>query len=158
MARMTGSWLSGPSAALPKDQQREQDYPGQLLGLPQNGPGSLATTGKRVLALMIDWFTAMGVAMLLVGENPLESSNLSAYTLIVWFVVGVLCVTLFSFTPGQYIAGLQVARVDAPKRVGIVRALSRQLLLVFIAPALVTDVDNRGLQDRATQTAVVRSR
>lgn len=155
---MTGSWLSGPSAALPKDQHREQDYPGQTLGLPQNGPGSLATTGKRVLALVIDWFTAMGVAALLVGEAPLESPNLSAYTLIVWYVVGVVCVTLFSFTPGQYIAGLQVARIDAPVRVGIVRALSRQLLLVFIAPALVTDIDSRGLQDRATQTAVVRSR
>lgn len=155
---MTGSWLSGPSAALPKEQQREQDYPGQLLGLPQSGPGSLATTGKRVLALMIDWFTAMGVAMLIVGNNPFENSSLSAYTLIVWFVVGVVCVTLFSFTPGQYIAGLQVARVDTPVRVGIIRALSRQLLLVFIAPGLVTDIDNRGLQDRATQTAVVRSR
>ena len=158
MARMTGSWLSGPSAALPKDQQREQDYAGQILGLPQHGPGSLATTGKRVLALLIDWFTAMGVATLLVGDKPFESPNLSAYTLIVWFVVGVVCVSLFSFTPGQYISGLQVARVDAPVRVGIVRALSRQLLLVFIAPALVTDVDNRGLQDRATQTALVRSR
>lgn len=75
-----------------------------------------------------------------------------------WFVVGVLTVTLFSFTPGQYLVGLQVARVDAPARVGPVRALARQLLLVFIAPAIVTDVDGRGLQDRATGTALVRSR
>lgn len=155
---MTGSWLSGPAAALPKGQQQEQKYPGQLLGLPEHGPGSLVTTARRAFALIIDWFMSMAIAMALVGDNPLESPLLSAYTLIVWFVVGVACVTLFSFTPGQFIAGLQVARVDAPARVGFVRALSRQLLLVFIAPAIINDLDGRGLQDRATGTAVVRSR
>jgi len=155
---MTGSWLSGPSAALPKGQQQEQDYPGQMLGLPESGPGSMVTSLRRTLALVIDWFMSMAIASALVAGNPLESSQISAYTLIVWFVVGVACVSLFSFTPGQFIAGLQVVRVDRPVRVGIVRALARQLLLVFIAPALVTDVDGRGLQDRATGTAVVRSR
>lgn len=155
---MTGSWLSGPSAALPKGQQQEQDYTGQLLGLPKNGPGSLVSTARRALAIVIDWFLSMGIAAGLVGENPLESSLLSAYTLIIWFVVGVVTVTLFSFTPGQYIAGLRVARVDMPARVGILRALSRQMLLVFVVPATVTDVDGRGLHDRATGTALVRSR
>lgn len=118
----------------------------------------MVTTLRRVLALTVDWFMAMAIAAGFVGDNPLESPLLSAYTLIVWFAVGVVCVLLFSFTPGQFIAGLQVVRVDAPVRVGFVRALSRQVLLVFIAPALVTDIDGRGLQDRATGTAVVRSR
>src|SRR5690606_25936850 len=52
MARMTGSWLSGPAAALPKGQQQEQKYPGQLLGLPEHGPGSLVTTARRAFALI----------------------------------------------------------------------------------------------------------
>lgn len=158
MARMTGSWLSGPAAALPKGLEQEQDYPGQLLGLPEHGPGSLPATTRRAFALAIDWLMSMAIAAGIVGNNPLESPLLSAYTLIVWSVVGIGCVTLFSFTPGQFVAGLQVIRVDAPVRVGIVRALARQALLVFIAPALVTDIDGRGLQDRATGTAVVRSR
>lgn len=158
MARMTGSWLSGPSAALPKGLREAQKYPGEALGLPENGPGALVSTAKRALALMIDWLACMAIAMVLVGDDPLESPLLSAYTLIVWFTVGVLCVTLFSFTPGQFIAGIRVVRVDEPARVGVVRALGRQVLLVFIAPALVTDVDGRGLQDRATGTALVRSR
>ncbi|MBM7460433.1 RDD family protein [Rhodococcus coprophilus] len=158
MARMTGSWLSGPSAALPKGQQQEQAYTGELLGLPEHGPGSLVSTARRALALCLDWFLSMAIAASLVGENPLESSRLSAYTLIIWFVVGVVTVTLFSFTPGQFIAGLRVARVDAPVRVGIVRALARQLLIVFVVPATVTDVDGRGLHDRATGTAIVRAR
>lgn len=158
MARMTGSWLSGPSAALPQGQGGEQKYPGEWLGLPEHGPGALVSSAKRVLALVIDWFSSIAIAMALVGDNPLESPLLSAYTLLVWCGVGIVTVTLFSFTPGQFIAGLQVVRVDAPVRVGLIRALGRQILLVFIAPALVTDIDGRGLQDRATGTALVRSR
>lgn len=155
---MTGSWLSGPSAALPKGQQHEQAYSGELLGLPQHGPGSLVSTARRVLALSLDWFLSMAIAASLVGENPLESSRLSGYTLIIWFVVGVVTVALFSFTPGQFIAGVRVIRVDEPARVGIVRALARQLLIVFVVPATVTDVDGRGMHDRATGTAIVSAR
>ena len=105
---MTGSWLSGPAAALPKGLEQEQDYPGQLLGLPEHGPGSLPATTRRAFALAIDWLMSMAIAAGIVGNNPLESPLLSAYTLIVWSVVGIGCVTLFSFTPGQFVAGLQV--------------------------------------------------
>jgi hypothetical protein len=42
--------------------------------------------------------------------------------------------------------------------VGIVRAVVRGLLIALVVPALFTDADGRGLQDRATATAVVRSR
>ena len=38
--------------------------------------------------------------------------------------------------------------------VGIVRALARQVLLVFVIPALITDLDGRGMHDRATGTAL----
>lgn len=158
MARITGSWLSGPAAAFPKGADGSKElYRGERLGLPAAGPGSLVGTGRRLAALMIDWLMAAGVAALIVGERPLEGP-LSTVTLLVWFVVGVLTVTLFSFTPGQYCVGIQVARVDAPVKVGIVRALARQLLLVFVVPALITDIDGRGMHDRATGTALVRTR
>lgn len=155
---MTGSWLSGPSAALPKDQTKAQAYRGELLGLPADGPGSLAGTGRRVAALAVDWLSAAGVVMLLIGEAPLENSRLGTYTMMLWFAVGVVCVSLFSFTPGQYMLGLQVARVDAPARVGVLRALGRQALMAFIVPAVITDVDGRGMHDRATGTGLVRVR
>ncbi|WP_430333081.1 RDD family protein [Rhodococcus sp. ACT016] len=158
MARMTGSWLSGPSAALPKNQTTAQAYRGELLGLPADGPGSLAPTARRVAALAIDWLSAAGVVLLLIGEEPLQNPRLGTYTMMLWFVVGVACVSLFSFTPGQYMMGLQVARVDAPAKVGFVRALVRQALMVFIVPAVVTDVDGRGMHDRATGTGLVRVR
>jgi uncharacterized RDD family membrane protein YckC len=39
---------------------------------------------------------------------------------------------------------------------GIVRAVVRGLLISVVIPPLFTDWDGRGLQDRATGTAVVR--
>ncbi|WP_027500045.1 RDD family protein [Rhodococcus sp. UNC363MFTsu5.1] len=158
MARSTGSWLSGPSAALPKGEDgTENRYKGELLGLPETGPGSLVGTGRRLAAFMIDWLMGGGVALLFLGGNALDG-RLGSIILMVWFVVGVVTVSLFSFTPGQYCVGLQVARVDAPVPVGVVRALARQVLLVFVVPALITDLDGRGMHDRATGTALVRSR
>lgn len=157
MARITGSWLSGPTAALPLDDDGTPKYRGERIGLPESGRGSLVGSGRRVAALMIDWVMAGGVSVLLLGGDALDS-RLSSVVLMVWFVVGVVTVTLFSFTPGQYCVGLQVARVDRPVPVGIVRALARQVLLVFMVPALITDTDGRGMHDRATGTALVRSR
>ncbi|MFF0816972.1 RDD family protein [Rhodococcus sp. NPDC003318] len=156
MARMTGSWLSGPSAALPLDDDGTK-YRGERIGLPETGPGSLVGSGRRLGALMLDWLMAGGVSILILGGDALDS-RLSSVILMVWFVVGVVTVTLFSFTPGQYIVGLQVARIDKPVGVGIVRALARQVLLVFMVPPLITDTDGRGMHDRATGTALVRSR
>ncbi|MGW6379159.1 RDD family protein [Rhodococcus sp. NPDC055112] len=158
MARSTGSWLSGPSAALPKGEDGTENlYKGERLGLPESGPGSLVGTGRRLAAFMIDWLMGGGVALLILGGDALDG-RLGSIILMVWFAVGVVTVSLFSFTPGQYCVGLQVARVDAPVPVGIVRALARQVLLVFVVPALITDLDGRGMHDRATGTALVRTR
>lgn len=40
--------------------------------------------------------------------------------------------------------------------VGLGRAVARGMLIALVVPPLFTDADGRGLQDRATRTAVVR--
>lgn len=160
MRRETGSWLSGASAALPE--AAHGDYRGQQLGLPRDGAGSVAGAGRRVLGLFLDWVPSALIAVAVVGPNKVFAGEPTSYDTLalgIWFVVGVLSVTLFGFTPGQYFAGLRVARIENPQmRVGIVRALARNLLILFIVPPLIQDVDGRGMQDRATGTVVVRSR
>ena len=42
--------------------------------------------------------------------------------------------------------------------VGFLRALARQVLLIFVVPALFADSDGRGMHDRATGTGLARSR
>ncbi|BDU01533.1 hypothetical protein IFM12276_45610 [Nocardia sputorum] len=151
MARITGSWLSGPPAD--SGGPATSEFPGAQLGLPKTGAGSLAGMGRRIAALFVDWLIALGIAALIT-----RSGSASSLTLLIWFVIGVGAVTLFGFTPGQYFLRLRTVRIDAPAPVGFVRALARQVLLLFVVPALFTDADGRGMHDRATGTALVRSR
>ncbi|OBH05182.1 RDD family protein [Mycobacterium sp. E1747] len=131
-------------------------YPGERLGLPQTGPGSLAPMGRRLGALMIDWMISYGLAALALRFGVFSEHTLATAVLGVWFVLGVVSVRLFGFTPGQLTLGLQVVTVDGRGAVGVVRAVMRGVLVGMVVPALFTDWDGRGMQDRLTATAVVR--
>ena len=159
MTRPLGSWLSGSD---PSGDSGRNEYPGQRLGLPEKGPGSIAGFGRRIAALLIDWFIAYGLVGLLVAlglmnqqtflYTPLGSTSIA----VVWVVLGVISVRLFGFTPGQLALGIRVASVDNRIHVGIGRATVRGILVFFVIPALFTDSDLRGYQDRFTGTAVVK--
>lgn len=156
MSRTFSSWLSGPESAGPS---RPDNAPGQGLGLPSSGPGSLAPMGRRVAALALDWMVSYGLAGLAVAAGVVTAEYLATVVLGIWLVLGVAAVRLFGFTPGQYACGLRVVPVDGPGLgVGVGRAAVRGLLIALVVPALFADADGRGLQDRATATAVVRSR
>jgi uncharacterized RDD family membrane protein YckC len=124
--------------------------------LPPSGPGSLAPTGRRLAALMIDWLTSYGLAGLALAFGILSQRTLATAVLVIWFLLGLVAVRLFSFTPGQLVLGLQVAAVDGRLPVGIGRLAVRGLLIAAVVPALFTDSDGRGIHDRLTGTAVVR--
>ncbi|WP_280397706.1 RDD family protein [Nocardia carnea] len=176
MARVTGSWLTGPSEG--SGDPEASEYPGEHIGLPRNGAGSLVGLPRRIVALLVDWVISIGIAALIVRPDPQRiiaesdpppgvaeptafeavSAALSTPTWLVWMAIGIVAVALFGFTPGQYFLRLRVIRVDIPARVGFLRALGRQVLLTFVVPALFTDGDGRGMHDRATGTAVVRIR
>jgi len=51
------------------------DYYGQRQGLPRTGPGSMATIGRRLGAIVIDWAIAYGLAYLVVGKKLLVDSS-----------------------------------------------------------------------------------
>jgi hypothetical protein len=151
MAREIGSWLSGPQSLSTGD-----GYPGERLGLPEQGPGSLARPGRRAVALLVDWLISYGLAALGMSLGVFSGAFLSTAVLLIWLVLGVASVRLFGFTPGQYLLGMRVASVDNRMHVGTGRALARGLLIALVLPALFTDVEGRGIQDRLTSTAVVR--
>lgn len=159
MARPLGSWLSGFE---PGGQSGPNDYPGQRLGLPPTGPGSIAGFGRRIAALLIDWFIAYGLVGLAVALGLMSQENFlytplgSTTIAVVWLVLGIISVRLFGFTPGQLVLGLRVASVDNRIHVGLGRATVRGILVFFVIPALFTDSDLRGYQDRFTGTAVVK--
>lgn len=157
MARPFASWLSGPppSEAGTPD-QGPNDFPGQRLGLPHAGAGSLVGMGRRVVAVTLDWLIAMGLASLAGLAYPALAPYQAGILEVVWLVLGAVSVRLFSFTPGQLALGIQVASVDHRLHVGIGRATIRVVLVALVIPALFTDADGRGFQDRLTGTAIVR--
>lgn len=135
-----------------------QPYRGQLIGLPPSGPGSLAPTGRRIWAFVLDVLAAGLVASLFAPRQDLPGlaahlpGQWSLIPLTLDYLIGLL---LFGRSFGMYLTGLRVIRVDARLPVGPMRALVRTALLVTLIPALVADQDFRGLHDRLTNTAVI---
>lgn len=129
-------------------------YRGEQLGLPEDGPGSLAGPGRRLGALAVDWGLCFLIAYSLITDGYQQQAT-GNWTLLVFFVTSLLTVGTVGFTPGKRLLGLRVAALDT----GTVhpgRALLRTVLLCLAVPALVWDRDGRGLHDRLARTVEVR--
>jgi hypothetical protein len=144
-----------PLPPLPAAKQR---FRGERLKLPASGPGSLAPTGRRSLAFLIDILASGLVAGLFVRREDLPgvAGHLPGqWSLVALAVDYVLGVVLLGRTLGMYLTGLRIIRVDANVPIGPLRAAARTVLLMLLIPAVVVDQDFRGLQDRLTSTAVI---
>lgn len=131
---------------------REQSYRGERLGLPPEGPGSVAPVSRRVIALAIDWFTAMIVAAFFAGYG---SDGYAILTLAIFAVQTTVLQWLMGSSFGQRLTSIAVVRVDGG-RLGILPLAARTALICLVIPAVIWDRDTRGLQDRAARTVVVR--
>jgi uncharacterized RDD family membrane protein YckC len=131
-------------------------YRGERLGLPETGPGSLASFGRRLAALFVDWVAANLVTVLAVhgslryGTQSFDLLALGIFALEV-FVLTWLAGASF----GQRLMGVRVVSLDRG-RVGVLRAMARTVLVCLAVPPLIWDRDGRGLHDRAVLTAVIR--
>src|SRR5260221_13295354 len=105
--RWAGSWLSGVAPDGDKT-----SYPGQQLGLPESGPGSVAGVGRRLGALLIDWLLCEIIAVALFHSLYL--------TFAVFAVENYLLIALTGFTAGKPVLGLRGARLGG-KAVGRLR-------------------------------------
>lgn len=126
-----------------------QDYPGERLGLPQTGPGSIARLGRRVGALFVDYGAAYLISGF-VGWDPLAILGIFA-------LIQIAFLPTLQGSPGHRIFGLTVQRVDGGW-VGLWRPVVRAVLLIVVIPAVIWDADQRGLHDKAAGTVLVRSR
>jgi uncharacterized RDD family membrane protein YckC len=157
VSKWTGSWLSGPNSVLEpgegSNDGTQQRWRGERHGFPENGPGSIASIGRRTFAILTDFLLSAGVAA--VFTRPDLPRN---WSLLVWFVITVVAVAYFGFTPGHAVFGLRVARIDGKAFVHLPRALLRTILIFPMIPALVYDSDGRCLHDKAAGTVVIKVR
>jgi uncharacterized RDD family membrane protein YckC len=131
------------------------DYSGQRFGLPRSGPGSLASVGRRLAALMIDWAIAYGLAYLLIGDRLFRTGQFAALSLLgVMYLVGL---AINGGTFGMAIMGLRVTS-DQGGKASLYAVGMRTVLLFLFIPAVVWDTDGRGMHDRIARTMIVSTR
>ena len=158
MARWTGTWLSGLSAA-GVDRNAEGSWPGEQHGLPAEGPGSVATTGSRVAALFVDLLVGALIGALVnsyLGDPTSLQRSLATNGAFALQVI--LLQSLTGQSIGMRLVGIRVARLAArDEPPGFLPAAVRTALIFLVIPAVVLDRDGRGLHDKAAGTVVLRA-
>ncbi len=133
-------------------------YPGQRLGRPEKGSGSVARWGRRIAALVINWVASMLVVGLVIGHQQWAAQDPSGWrsllTMLVFLVEATVLTALVGGSFGQLATRIMVARVDG-RPVNFAQSLVRTFLICLVVPPLVFNRDQRGLHDLATGTLAV---
>lgn len=138
----------------------ENAYPGQRLGLPEQGPGSVAKLGRRIAALVIDWASATVIAIAFFGYDPFalpaEAGLTQFAPLTLFAALQILFIPILGGSPGHRIVGMRLTLATGGWT-GLWRPVVRTFLLVLVIPAVIWDADRRGLHDKAAGTVLVRA-
>ncbi|MCU1576943.1 MAG: hypothetical protein JWP70_1647 [Leifsonia sp.] len=124
-------------------------YPGERLGMPESGRGSVGRLGRRLAGIAIDWAIAVLLSVAFFRYDPVA-------TLAIFVVLQIVFIPTIGGSLGHRIVGLRVAPL-AGGYVGIWRPILRSLLLAIVIPAVVWDSDQRGFHDKIAGTILVRS-
>jgi uncharacterized RDD family membrane protein YckC len=147
-----GSWLSGPRAAA-EEMGVDFGYRGERLGLPEEGPGSIAPLGRRFGALIVDWALCLLIAYGLLARGDMQAAG--NWAVLILLVLNVLTVGTVGCTPGKALFRLRVID-ERGGRLGIGWVVIRSVLLCIAIPALIWDRDSRGLHDRLGRAVQIR--
>lgn len=142
------------------DASPTNSYPGERLGFPASGSGSIARPGRRIAALAIDYVASTVVAMAFFGYDqfalPGEAGASQFAPMLVFAAVNVLFLPTLGGTPGHRLLGLRLQLLGGGW-VGLWRPIVRTALLCIVIPAVVWDADQRGLHDKAAGTVLLRA-
>ncbi|MFH8249910.1 RDD family protein [Microbacterium sp. B2969] len=128
--------------------QTGETYPGERLGFPREGSGSIARLGRRVGAIFVDY----GAAYLISGFWGWDAMSI----LVIFAIIQLVFLPTLQGSPGHRLFGLRLVRLDGAW-VGLWRPIVRTLLLVIVIPAVIWDADQRGLHDKAAGTVLLRA-
>ena len=124
---------------------------------PANLPYETASWGRRVVALLVDWFASTLVVIFFMGwSNYAQTGSPGGlYVLLVFVVESALLTCTAGGSFGKIATRLRVIRVDTGGRLDPLRSLARAILVALVIPPLVFRPDRRGLHDIAAGTATV---
>lgn len=124
------------------------DWPGRRLGLPAAGPRSVGRLGRRLVALAIDWGTAILISVAFFSYDAWA-------TLAIFAVAQAVLLITANGSAGHLLTGMRVVPI-AGGYLGFWRPLVRTALLCLVIPAVIWDRDQRGMHDRLSGTVLVR--
>ena len=134
-------------------------YPGERLGLPDSGRGSVARFGRRVGALAIDVACAAIIGYAFFHHTDAVTGMPVAdpiATNIIFAIVQIVFIPTLGGSPGHRLLGMRVVPLKGGW-VGAWRPVVRTALLFLIVPALIWDADQRGVHDKAVGTVLIRA-
>jgi len=145
-AAQSPSGTSGPP--------QQSGYAGERLGLPPDGPGSVASWGRRFAALFVDWIASVLVASVIVRAGDLGRAWEQWLPMLVFWLEASFFTALLGGSFGQLALRMVVVRLDR-RPVSLLHALLRTALICLVIPPLVFNRDSRGLHYLAVGTVTI---
>ena len=110
-----------------------------------------ASWGRRILALVVDWFAATLAVIAFQGLDYNEW-----LVLLVFVVESAVFTALAGGSFGKLATRLRVVRQDgSPRPLGLIPSLLRSVLVALVIPPLVFKPDGRGLHDMVAKSQTV---
>ncbi|WP_227496893.1 RDD family protein [Planctomonas psychrotolerans] len=123
-------------------------WPGHRLGLPREGPGSIARPGRRIAAISIDFALCALITYAFFFGADFASLGIFAIEQVVFLAT-------LGASIGHLTLGLRLITITG-EHCGLWRPILRTALLCLLLPALVWNADQRGLHDVFSGTVLVR--
>ena len=112
--------------------------------------------GRRMLGVLIDWLLCLAIArgFFMAGESSIEP----LIAPMIFFFQYLLFAMLGGATPGHRIVGLKIVRFSDGQMPTPLQALIRTVLLVLIVTAITFDHNGRGINERMSNTVLIKTR
>jgi uncharacterized RDD family membrane protein YckC len=112
--------------------------------------------GRRMLGVLIDWLMSYAIAIGFFVE--FGDSSMGAVVFLVFTAQYLIFAALGGATPGHRIVGLKIVRFSDGGMPTPLQALIRTSLLIIILTAVTFDQNGRGINERLSDTVLVRTR
>ena len=112
--------------------------------------------GRRMLGLLIDWGMCYAIAVGFFSE--IGSLSTAPMITLIFFAQYLVFASLGGATPGHRIVGLKIVRFSDGQMPTPVQALIRTVLLVIVVTAITFDQNGRGINERLSNTVLVKTR
>ena len=112
--------------------------------------------GRRMLGVLIDWLMSYAIAIGFFVE--FGEPTMGAAVFLIFTAQYLIFAALGGATPGHRIVGLKIVRFSDGGMATPLQALIRTGLLILIITAITFDQNGRGVNERMSNTVLVRTR